>query len=198
MNAGPTEIVVLADSKANPSYIASDLISQAEHDTDAKAILITDSLNLVNEVKNNLRIQIKLLATSKIVETSLKNNGLAFVAKDLNNCIHVSNEIAPEHLSLQAESAENLRDKVIAGSIFMGSKTPVAWGDYWAGPNHTLPTNGQAKFRGPLNVVDFLVPFSVVDASNSIRKSGEKVKKFANLEGLSGHAKSIEIRLEDE
>ena len=198
MNAGPTEIVVLAYSKANPSYIASDLISQAEHDTDAKAILITDSLNLVNEVKNNLRIQIKLLATSKIVETSLKNNGLAFVAKDLNNCIHVSNEIAPEHLSLQAESAENLRDKVIAGSIFMGSKTPVAWGDYWAGPNHTLPTNGQAKFRGPLNVVDFLVPFSVVDASNSIRKSGEKVKKFANLEGLSGHAKSIEIRLEDE
>ena len=198
MTAGPTEIVVLADSKANPSYIASDLISQAEHDTDAKAILITDSLNLVNEVKNNLRIQIKLLATSKIVETSLKNNGLAFVAKDLNNCIHVLNEIAPEHLSLQAESAENLRDKVIAGSIFMGSKTPVAWGDYWAGPNHTLPTNGQAKFRGPLNVVDFLVPFSVVDASNSIRKSGEKVKKFANLEGLSGHAKSIEIRLEDE
>ena len=97
MNAGPTEIVVLADSKANPSYIASDLISQAEHDTDAKAILITDSLNLVNEVKNNLRIQIKLLATSKIVETSLKNNGLAFVAKDLNNCIHVSSEVAREH-----------------------------------------------------------------------------------------------------
>ncbi len=198
MNAGPTEIVVLADSNANPSYIASDLISQAEHDADAKAVLITDSLNLVNDVKKDLRIQIKLLDTSKVVAASLKNNGLAFIAKDLDNCIDVLNEIAPEHLSLQVENAKNLQDKVIAGSIFMGSKTPVAWGDYWAGPNHTLPTNGQAKFRGPLNVIDFLVPFSIIDAGNAIKNSGGKVQRFANLEGLSGHANSVKIRLEDE
>ncbi len=194
MNAGPTEIVVIADENANPAYVASDLISQAEHDKNAFAILLTDSSELAGAVNEQINIQLEGLITKNIAKKSLDNHGLIFVAETLSECIIISNEIAPEHLSLQIKDSESYVDDLIAGAIFLGNKSPVAWGDYWAGPNHTLPTMGQAKFRGPLNVLDFMVPYSIIDASSAIGKSSHKVQSLAELEGLAGHANSIATR----
>jgi len=199
MLAGPSEVVVLADSAANPRWVASDLISQAEHDPLAWSVLVTDNPGLADEVNRHLGELLEDLATRPIAEASLKEHGFIFLGEDLTVCMAVVNRIAPEHLCLQTARPEQLVEQVKAGAIFIGGETPVAWGDYWAGPNHTLPTAGHARFRGPLSVYDFLVPYSVIKAdARTARASGDKVKALAELEGLAGHALSIALREEND
>ncbi len=198
MLAGPTEVVVLADRTANPRWVAGDLISQAEHDPQAWPVLVTDSPNLGREVNRYLDELLKDLPTRAIAEASLQENGLVFLGSDWAACLAVVNTIAPEHLCLQTDQPEQQVDQVQAGAIFVGGDTPVAWGDYWAGPNHTLPTAGQARFRGPLSVSDFLVPYSVIKATPAATSSsGPQVMTLAEKEGLAGHALSITLRRDD-
>lgn len=195
MAAGPTEVIVIADENAKPEYVAAELISQAEHDINAIAVLLTNSRVCAKQViKEITRLTAQLITSGTIVQ-SLMKNGFIFVADSIAECMDISNTIAPEHLSLQTKDASSLKDGAIAGAIFIGSNTPVAWGDYWSGANHTLPTSGQSRYRGPLNVLDFMVPYSIIDSSNAIANSGEKVIDFANSEGLFGHAESIKVRL---
>ena len=195
MVAGPSEVVVLADGSANPRWVAGDLISQAEHDPLAWSVLVTDSPDLAREVNRHLAELLEDLATRPIAEASLKGHGFIFLGEDMTACVAAVNRIAPEHLCLQTTWPEELLGRVRAGAIFIGGETPVAWGDYWAGPNHTLPTAGQARFRGPLSVYDFLVPYSVIRAGvRTTRASGDKLKALAELEGLAGHALSIALR----
>ncbi|UCH63749.1 MAG: histidinol dehydrogenase [Fidelibacterota bacterium] len=199
MLAGPSEVVVLADSTANPRWIASDLISQAEHDPLAWSVLVTDNHNLAQEVNRHLAELLKDLTTRSIAEASLKEHGFIFLGENLATCTAVTNRIAPEHLCLQTARPEDMLERVRAGAIFIGGETPVAWGDYWAGPSHTLPTAGHARFQGPLSVYDFLVPYSVIKAdARTARVSGDKVKALAELEGLAGHALSITLREEND
>ena len=194
MNAGPTEIVIIADENANPAYVAADLISQAEHDSEAIAILLTDSNKLAESVNKQIKIQIENLSTKEIVKKSFEKHGIIFLGKTISDCVKISNKIAPEHLSIQVKNTDIYLDQLIAGAIFLGDKSPIVWGDYWAGPNHTLPTGGHAKFRGPLNTMDFMVPYSIIDASSALDTSAEKVSNLAKLEGLNGHANSVDIR----
>ncbi|MFQ5924299.1 MAG: histidinol dehydrogenase [Anaerolineales bacterium] len=198
MLAGPTELAIVADKTANPDYVAADLISQAEHDPHAWPILMTDSTTLIDAVKEALPNLLDNLPTRGIAESSLKDHGFVYLAESIENCVAAANMIAPEHLSLQVLNPNRWVTKVTAGAIFLGPLTPVAWGDYWAGANHILPTLGQARFRGPLSVLDFLVPYSVVEAdSNTIKDSGDKVTRLAETEGLAGHALSVHLRRSD-
>jgi histidinol dehydrogenase len=195
MLAGPTEVVILADGSAKPSLVAADLIAQAEHDPEAWCALVTDSINLVEAVNVELQEQIKDLSTRETTAAALTGQGFIYLGRDLEQCIEVVNRIAPEHLCLQVAEPDGLVKQVRAGAIFIGSMTPVAWGDYWAGPNHILPTSGQARFRGPLSVMDFLVPFSVVSVSEqALETSGEQVQLLSRQEGLVGHEHSIALR----
>ncbi|MFC1619980.1 histidinol dehydrogenase [Candidatus Neomarinimicrobiota bacterium] len=195
MLAGPTEVVILADGSAEPSLVAADLIAQAEHDPEAWCILVTDSINLAEAVNVELQEQSEDLSTRDMIAAALTGQGFIYLGRVLEQCIEVVNRIAPEHLCLQVAAPDELVKQVQAGAIFIGSLTPVAWGDYWAGPNHTLPTAGQARFRGPLSVMDFLVPFSVVNVSEQAAKaSGDQVQLLARQEGLVGHARSIALR----
>lgn len=198
MLAGPTEVVVLADGSANPRWVAGDLISQAEHDPLAWPVLITDSPDLAREVNRCLDELLVNLSTRATAEASLLGNGLVFLGSDWTACLAAVNTIAPEHLCLQTDQPDQWLDEVQAGAIFVGGSTPVAWGDYWAGPNHILPTAGQARFRGPLSVSDFLVPYSVIKATRAATSSsGLQVMILAEQEGLAGHALSIALRRED-
>ncbi|MBA7680503.1 MAG: histidinol dehydrogenase [Calditrichaeota bacterium] len=199
MLAGPSEVVVLADGSANPRWVASDLISQAEHDPLAWSVLVTDNPGLADEVNRHLSELLEDLATRPIAEASLKEHGFIFLGEDLTACVAAVNRIVPEHLCLQTARPEEMLERVRAGAIFIGGETPVAWGDYWAGPNHTLPTAGHARFRGALSVYDFLVPYSVIKAdAHTARASGDKVKALAELEGLAGHALTIALREEND
>jgi histidinol dehydrogenase len=171
------------------------LIAQAEHDPEAWCALVTDSINLVEAVNVELQEQIKDLSTRETTAAALTGQGFIYLGRDLEQCIEVVNRIAPEHLCLQVAEPDGLVKQVRAGAIFIGSMTPVAWGDYWAGPNHILPTSGQARFRGPLSVMDFLVPFSVVSVSEqALETSGEQVQLLSRQEGLVGHEHSIALR----
>ncbi len=195
MVAGPTEVVILADDSANAKVVAADLISQAEHDPLAWPVLITTDAILADAVDRELPVQLDNLDTAIVATAALKNNGFIFIATDFDSAIAAVNEIAPEHLCLQIADAEAVVPKVISGAIFVGAGTPVAWGDYWAGANHTLPTGGTAVYRGPLSVFDFITPFSVVKASGvALNENGPAVRKLAELEGLSAHALSIQLR----
>ena len=194
MFAGPTEIVIIADESANPELVSIDLISQAEHDIDAKAILLTDSAALAASVNEILGDQLDKISTRDTAKKSLDENGFIYIADSIDECIDISNLIAPEHLSIQTKSSENILSQVVAGAIFIGESTSVAWGDYWAGPNHTLPTSGQARYRGPLTVMDFMVPFSVIDARNSLSQSSTFVQDLADAEGLHAHSLSVKMR----
>jgi len=196
MVAGPTELVVIADKSANPTFIASDLISQAEHDKDAFTFLLSTDKNIIENTKSEIFRLLKTLKTKNTATESFINNGFAFLADSLAECIKISNQIAPEHLSIQTVDSDTLSDKCIAGAIFIGEKTPVAWGDYWAGPNHTLPTSGTAQYRGLLNVLDFLVPYSVTTANNN-QQSIQAISTMAEAEGLMGHALSANLRIGD-
>lgn len=199
MIAGPSEILIVADGKSNPRHLAADLLSQAEHDKLASAVLVTDSYALAEEVSKELELQIPLLERSEIARESIDNNGKIIVTDDIMNAINVSNEIAPEHLELCLDNPFDYLDKIRhAGSVFMGRNCPEALGDYYAGPNHTLPTSGTAKFSSPLSVDDFIkktqYTYYTRDALERIAKD---VSYFAEKEGLTAHAKSATIRFED-
>lgn len=200
MIAGPSEILIVADSLSNPSHIAADLLSQAEHDKLASAVLITDSLKLANEVAEEIEKQIPLLSRSEIARCSIDSNGKIIVADDLEKAIEISNELAPEHLELSVDNPFDYLDKIRhAGSVFLGRNCPEALGDYLAGPNHTLPTSGTAKFSSPLSVDDFIkktqYTYFTKEALSNVAKD---VYLFANKEGLTAHAKSAVIRTEED
>ena len=199
MIAGPSEILVLADGKSNPEYVAADLLSQAEHDKMASAVLVTDSSELAAKVSEELEKQIPMLERAEIARASIDNNGKIIVADDLMKAIDIANEIAPEHLELCVDNPFDYLDSIRhAGSIFMGRNCPEALGDYFAGPNHTLPTSGTAKFSSPLSVDDFIkkTQYTYYTAEALAKVAGD-IACFAEKEGLTGHAKSAVIRTED-
>ena len=196
MIAGPSEILVVADDTNDASYIAADLLSQAEHDKMASAVLVTDSMDFAKAVSAELERQIPLLPRREIARKSIDDNGKIIVADDLLQAIEISNEIAPEHLELCVDNPFEYLDKIQhAGSIFMGKYCPEALGDYFAGPNHTLPTSGTAKFSSPLSVDDFVKKsqFSYY-TQEALEKVADKVAIFAEREGLLAHARSATIR----
>ncbi len=200
MIAGPSEILIVADGKTNPKYAAADLLSQAEHDKMASAVLVTDSPELANSVSAELEKQIPLLERSEIARASIDNNGKIIVADDLSSAIEIANEIAPEHLELCVDAPFDYLDGIRhAGSIFMGRNCPEALGDYFAGPNHTLPTSGTAKFSSPLSVDDFIKKTQYTYyTKDALKNVAEDVAYFARKEGLTAHAKSATVRLEEE
>ena len=198
MIAGPSEILVIADGKSDTAHVAADLLSQAEHDKLASAVLVTDSADLAEKVSEELEKQIPLLPRSEIARASIDNNGKIIVADNLMQGIEISNEIAPEHLELMVDDPFAYLDAVKhAGSIFMGRNCPEALGDYFAGPNHTLPTSGTARFSSPLSVDDFVkksqFTYYTAGALNAVADS---INYFANKEGLQAHGKSAMIRKE--
>ena len=198
MIAGPSEILVIADGKSNPVHVAADLLSQAEHDKLASAVLVTDSEVLAEAVSAELERQIPLLPRAEIARASIDNNGKIIVAENLMQGIEISNEIAPEHLELMVDDPFAYLDAVKhAGSIFMGRNCPEALGDYFAGPNHTLPTSGTARFSSPLSVDDFVkksqFTYYTADAFSTV---AEKIDYFANKEGLQAHGRSAMVRKE--
>ena len=200
MIAGPSEILVIADGKSNPKFVAADLLSQAEHDKMASAVLVTDSEELAEKVSAELERQIPLLPRAEIARISIDNNGKIIVADNLFDVIDVANEIAPEHLELSVDNPFDYLDKIKnAGSIFMGRYCPEALGDYFAGPNHTLPTSGTARFSSPLSGDDFVKKSQYTYyTKETLKKSAESVAFFAEKEGLSAHARSVTVRFEDE
>ncbi len=200
MIAGPSEILVVADGKSNPKFVAADLLSQAEHDKNASAVLVTDSEELASAVSAELERQIPQLPREEIARVSIDNNGKIIVAKDLSAVIDIANAIAPEHLELCVDNPFDYLDGIKhAGSIFMGRYCPEALGDYFAGPNHTLPTGGTARFSNPLSVDDFVkkTQYSYY-TRDALRAVAEDVAFFAHKEGLDAHAKSATVRFEDE
>ena len=199
MIAGPSEILVVADSKSNPEFVAADLLSQAEHDKNASAVLVTDSMDLANAVSDALERQIPMLERQEIARASIDNNGKIIVAENITAGIEIANEIAPEHLELCLDNPFDYLDSVKhAGSIFMGRYCPEALGDYYAGPNHTLPTSGTARFSSALGVDDFVKKSQFTYYTESALKEVYKdVAFFANKEGLTAHGKSATIRFEE-
>lgn len=200
MIAGPSEILIVADGKTNPRYAAADLLSQAEHDKMASAVLVTDSMDLAKAVSEELEKQIPLLERADIARTSIDTNGKIIVADTLDVVIEIANEIAPEHLELCVDNPFDYLDSIRhAGSIFMGRNCPEALGDYFAGPNHTLPTGGTAKFSSPLSVDDFVKKTQYTYfTEEALANVAYDVEYFAKQEGLTAHAKSAVIRLEDD
>ena len=199
MIAGPSEILVIADGKSDPAYVAADLLSQAEHDKMASAVLVTDSEELALQVQTEIEKQLSKLPREEIARVSIENNGKIIVADNFDDVLAVANEIAPEHLELCVDNPFDYLDKVQnAGSIFMGRYCPEALGDYFAGPNHTLPTSGTARFSSPLSVDDFIKKTQYTYyTKEALDKVGQKVAFFAEKEGLSAHARSATIRLEE-
>ena len=197
--AGPSEILIVSDSLSNPRHLAADLLSQAEHDKMASAVLVCDSMELANAVSEELERQIPLLERAEIARESIDNNGKIIVTDNLSNAIEVSNRIAPEHLELCMDNPFDYLDKVKhAGSIFMGRNCPEALGDYLAGPNHTLPTSGTARFSSPLSVDDFVKKTQYTYYTReALGKLKDDVAYFATKEGLTAHAKSALVRFEE-
>ncbi len=197
MVAGPTEIVVVADDTANPAYVASDLLSQAEHDPMAVPILLSPSPRLIKSVLRELEKQITSLPRREILKKALAGQGTCILTKNTLEAIELSNRIAPEHLSLQIRNPQKALTRIHhAGAIFLGPYSPVALGDYLAGPNHVLPTARSARFSSPLGVVDFLKRSSIIEASpQALKKLGPHVSRLARLESLTAHAASVDIRL---
>ncbi|MBQ3141408.1 MAG: histidinol dehydrogenase [Clostridia bacterium] len=199
MIAGPSEILVVADGNSNPEYVAADLLSQAEHDKLASAVLVTESRALADAVAEAIERQLKELPREEIARTSIENNGKIIVVDDLKMAIEIANEIAPEHLELCVDNPFDYLSQVEnAGSVFMGRYCPEALGDYLAGPNHTLPTSGTAKFASPLSVDDFVkkMQFSYY-TKEALAEVATDVRDFAEKEGLSAHARSAMIRQEE-
>ena len=198
MIAGPSEVLIIADDSANPVHVAADLLSQAEHDKLAASILVTTSKELAKNVAEQLEIQLKELEREEIARTSIENQGRIIITKTIDEAIKISNEIAPEHLELAVSNPFELLTKIKnAGSIFMGHNTPEPLGDYLAGPNHTLPTSGTAKFSSPLSVDDFIKKSSFIYYSKKgLEEVKDKVIKFAESEGLTAHARSVSKRFE--
>ncbi|MDD7219286.1 MAG: histidinol dehydrogenase [Clostridia bacterium] len=198
--AGPSEILVLADETANPHYVAADLLSQAEHDEMACAILITTSSELADQVEKEINQYLKVLSRKEIIEKSLDNFGYMLIAHDMDQAIEAANEIAPEHMEIvTANPFEDMMKVKNAGAIFIGENSSEPLGDYFAGPNHVLPTNGTAKFFSALSVDDFIKKSSIVYYSRSaLRDIHKDIIQFANSEQLTAHANSIAVRFEEE
>ena len=196
--AGPSEILVLADGTANPRYVAADLLSQAEHDELASAILITTSEELARKVSNEVDGFVKILDRAPIIQKSLDNYGYILLADNMDDAIDAANEIASEHLEILTRNPFDTMTKIKnAGAIFMGEYASEPLGDYFAGPNHILPTNGTAKFFSPVNVDDFIKKTSIISYSEAaLRKVHEQIEMFAESEGLTAHANSIKVRFE--
>ena len=200
MIAGPSEILIVADGLSNPRHVAADLLSQAEHDKMASAVLVTDSASLAEKVSAELERQIPLLERAEIARVSIDNNGKIIVSPTLSVAIDIANELAPEHLELCVDNPFDYLDAIRhAGSIFMGRNCPEALGDYFAGPNHTLPTSGTAKFSSPLSVDDFVKKTQYTYyTKEALERVARDVEFFATKEGLTAHAKSAVVRLEEE
>lgn len=196
MIAGPSEILILADEYSNPEYIAADMLSQAEHDTLASSILVTTSIEVGKKVRDELIVQTTELSRKNIIKKSIEDFGAIIVVENLREGIKLANRIAPEHLELMVEKPFELINKVEnAGAIFLGAYSPEPLGDYFAGPNHTLPTSGTAKFFSPLSVDDFIKKSSLIyydkDALSQVK---DDITEFAEKEGLTAHANSIKVR----
>ena len=198
MIAGPSEILVISDGNSDPRFLAADMLSQAEHDTDASAVLITDSKKLAAEVQNEIENLLPGLERESIARASIERHGKIIIVESLDEAMDVANEIAPEHLELQLDDPFAWLDKVRnAGSVFLGRNCPEAMGDYYAGPNHTLPTSGTAKFSSPLSVDDFIKKTQYIYYSDeALSRDYSDVASFAEKEGLTGHALSARIRNE--
>ena len=198
MIAGPSEILIVSDGKGNPRHLAADLLSQAEHDKMASAVLVTDSAVLAEQVQAEVERQVRLLPRVEIASTSIDVNGKIIVADSIDQAIEISNVLAPEHLELCVDNPFDYLDKVKhAGSIFMGRNCPEALGDYLAGPNHTLPTGGTARFYSPLSVDDFVKKSQYTYFTESaLGAVADKIAVFARKEGLEGHARSVLSRFE--
>lgn len=200
MVAGPSEILVIADGESNPTYVAADLLSQAEHDKLSSAVLITDSKELAVNVQRELEVQIPLLPRAEIARTSIDNNGKIIIVDNLKQAVEVSNAIAPEHLEISTADPFALLNNVKnAGSVFLGRNVPEALGDYFAGPNHTLPTNGAARFSSPLSVDDFIKKSTFIYyTKEALGKVQDRIVDFAHREGLDAHAKSVAVRFKEQ
>ncbi|MFP7322370.1 histidinol dehydrogenase [Bacillus spizizenii] len=196
MIAGPSEIVVLADETAIPSEIAADLLSQAEHDKLSSCVFVTDSMELAEAVSAEVKEQLKTLPRREIADASVSDYGCIYVAETMDEAIDTVNTLGPEHLEIITQSPEALLGRIKhAGAIFLGRYSPEPVGDYFAGPNHVLPTNGTARFSSPLNVTDFQKRSSIISYSQSaFEEHAESIAAFARLEGLEAHARSIEAR----
>ncbi len=196
--AGPSEILVLADESANPRFVAADLLSQAEHDEMASAILITTSKTLAGQVSEEVEQFTKELSRKEIIEKSLENYGYILIAQNMEEAIEAANEIASEHLEILTKNPFETMTKIKnAGAIFLGEYSSEPLGDYFAGPNHILPTNGTARFFSPLNVDDFMKKTSIISYSkDALLKVHEEIELFASKEGLTAHANSIKVRFE--
>lgn len=197
--AGPSEILVLADETANPKYVAADLLSQAEHDELASAILVTTSEELANEVSKWVDKFVKELSRTEIMEKSLENYGYILVAETMDDAIDAANEIASEHLEILTKNPFDTMTRVKnAGAMFLGEYSSEPLGDYFAGPNHVLPTNGTAKFFSSLSVDDFIKKSSIISFSReALEPMSQDIQKFAKAEGLTAHANSIKVRFDD-
>ena len=198
MVAGPSEILVIADGKCDPRIVAADLLSQAEHDKNASAVLVTDSEALAVAVQSAIEEQLPKLRREEIARASIDTNGKIIVADNLDTAVEIANEIAPEHLEVCVDQPFDYLDKIKnAGSIFLGRNCPEALGDYFAGPNHTLPTNGTARFSSPLSVDDFVKKTQYTYYTRpALEKAQPTVSIFAKQEGLTAHARSIDIRFD--
>ena len=196
MIAGPSEILVIADGTCNPEFVAADLLSQAEHDKLASAVLVTDSKELADKVRDELERQVALLPREEIARTSIDNNGKIIIVENIEQAIEISNEIAPEHLEICVDEPFKYLDMIEnAGSVFLGKMCPEALGDYFSGTNHTLPTSGTAKFSSPLSVDDFVKKSAYsYYTPEALSKVADKVAFFAEKEGLSAHARSATVR----
>ena len=199
MIAGPSEILIVADGKSNPRHLAADLLSQAEHDKLASAVLVTDSPELALAVQAEVERQVRLLPRVEIASASIDKNGKIIVADDLSQAIEIANAIAPEHLELCVDNPFDYLEQVKhAGSIFMGRNCPEALGDYLAGPNHTLPTGGTARFYSPLSVDDFVKKSQYTYfTAPALGEVADKIARFARKEGLEGHARSVLSRFSE-
>ena len=199
MIAGPSEILIVSDGKSEAKNLAADLLSQAEHDRNASAVLVTDCMELAQQVSVELERQLALLPRAEIARESINKNGLIVVTSDLNKAVAIANEIAPEHLELCVEDPFAWLGKIKhAGSVFLGRYCPEALGDYFAGPNHTLPTSGTARFSSPLSVDDFVKKSQYIYyTEDGLRNVYQKVAFFAEKEGLSAHGRSARIRFEE-
>ena len=200
MIAGPSEILVLADGTCNPAYVAADMLSQAEHDKLATAVLITTSQQLADAVSMELERQLALLPREEIARCSIETNGKIILAESMEKAVEAANIIAPEHLEVCVDEPFALLDAIQnAGSIFLGKNVPEALGDYWAGPNHTLPTSGTARFSSPLSVDDFVKKSSFIYYPKpALAKVAGRIEDFAEREGLQAHARSVAIRFAEE
>ncbi|MEN6325039.1 MAG: histidinol dehydrogenase [Syntrophomonas sp.] len=197
MLAGPSEILIVADRKADPAYVAADMMSQAEHDVLARSILITDDISLIARVRDELEKQVRELSRQDIIQKALENYGAFILAADMEEACAVANMVAPEHLELMVEHPFDLLSLIHnAGAIFMGQNTPEPVGDYYAGPNHILPTGGTARFYSPVTVDTFMKASSIIYYSaRGIKEDGADIIKLATVEGLTAHANSIKVRM---